>query len=91
MDILQDFQMFKVNEKLGMLQPDIWIVFNSYTTKSNTFYRVMYNSQQEIKPVGIIEHSLLEDECDKIELLGFKKYSKKDLKESKKKREERVE
>lgn len=79
MEMLEEFRMFEVKEKVGMLQPDVWIVYSKYNTKSDTVYKVMYQSQTEIRPVGIIEHSILEKAYDSglVELLGIKKFKKK--------------
>lgn len=86
MNTLENFQMFKVKEKVGMLQPDTWIVYSSYETKDDTVYKVMYDSQTEIRTVGIINHSELSEafEEGKIEVGGIKKYKKKDIEKGKK-------
>lgn len=86
MKTLENFQMFEVKEKVGMLQPDTWIVYSSYETKGDTVYKVMYNSQTEIRPTGIVNHSELSEafDEDKIEIKGIKKYKKKDIEKGKK-------
>ena len=86
MNTLENFQMFKVKEKVGMLQPDTWIVYSSYETKDDTVYKVMYDSQTEIRSVGIINHSKLSEafEEGRIEVGGIKKYKKKDIEKGKK-------
>lgn len=86
MEKLQDFQMFTNKEKIGMLQPDTWIIYSVYPTlKEKAIYKVMYESQLEVRPVGIIEHSILEKAYDDglIELLGIKKFKKKNTNKNK--------
>lgn len=57
---MKDFQVFSNKEKIGILQPDEWVVISSYEYKGKTFLRVGLNNKPELRVIGIVELDLLE-------------------------------
>ncbi|MGL4425607.1 MAG: hypothetical protein ACRCZ0_08350 [Cetobacterium sp.] len=87
MHTLDNFQMFEVKEKVGMLQPDVWTVYSQYEkTGVGVIYKVMHSAQTDVRPTGIVNHSSLEEAFNggKIVVMGLKKFKKKDLEKGKK-------
>ena len=80
--IMKDFQVFSNKEKIGILQPDEWIVISSYEHKNRTLLRVGLNNKTELRVIGIIELELIEQGIKNniIELKGIRKVKKKNAK-----------
>lgn len=76
---MKDFQIFKNIEKIGILQPDEWVVISSYGYKNRTLLRVGLNNKTELRVIGIIELDLIEQGIKNniIELKGIRKVKKK--------------
>lgn len=79
---MKDFQVFSNKEKIGILQPDEWIVISSYEYKNRTLLRVGLNNKTELRVIGIIELDLIEQGIKNniIELKGIRKVKKKNAK-----------
>lgn len=79
---MNDFQIFKNIEKIGVLEPDEWVVISSYEHKNRTLLRVGLNNKTELRVIGIIELDLIEQgiENNTIELKGIRKVKKKNAK-----------
>ncbi len=87
MEILENFKTFRVKEKVGMLQPDVWVIHSNYKDTSGVLlYRVMYDSQRDVRPTGVVEHELLVKSIEDgvATLGGLKKFKKKDIDKGKK-------
>lgn len=79
---MKDFQIFKNIEKIGVLEPDEWVVISSYEYKNRTLLRVGLNNKTELRVIGIIELELIEQGIKNniIELKGIRKVKKKNAK-----------
>lgn len=79
---MKDFQIFKNIEKIGVLEPDEWVVISSYEYKNRTLLRVGLNNKAELRVIGIIELYLIEQGIKNniIELKGIRKVKKKNVK-----------
>lgn len=79
---MKDFQIFKNIEKIGVLEPDEWVVISSYEYKNRTLLRVGLNNKAELRVIGIIELDLIEQGIKNniIELKGIRKVKKKNVK-----------
>lgn len=79
---MKDFQIFKNIEKIGVLEPDEWVVISSYTHKNRTLLRVGLNNKTELRVIGIIELDLIEQGIKNgiVELKGMRKVKKKNAK-----------
>lgn len=86
MEKLQDFQMFTNKKKIGMLQPDTWIVHSSYRYNGDIVYRIALEGQEVFRPIAIINGEILHPAMENgvITLLGFKRISKTKNREKKK-------
>lgn len=79
---MNDFQIFKNIEKIGVLEPDEWVVISSYEYKNRTLLRVGLNNKTELRVIGIIELDLIEQGIKNniVELKGIRKVKKKNVK-----------
>lgn len=86
MEKLQDFQMFTNKEKIGMLQPDTWIIYSSYEYKDDIVYRIAIDGQDIFRPIAIIDGKVLHPaiESGNVTLLGLKKIKSKKVNKDKK-------
>lgn len=86
MEKLKELQMFTNSEKIGMLQPDTWIVHSSYEYNGDIVYRIALEGQEVFRPIAIIDGKIIHPAIENgvITLLGFKRVSKTKNRENKK-------
>lgn len=78
---MQNFQVFENTEKIGVLQPDEWVVINSYEFKSKTYLRIGLNCKTELRILGIVDSELIEQGIKNgtVVLKGVRKVKKKNV------------
>lgn len=78
---MQNFQVFENTEKIGVLQPDEWVVINSYDFKSKTYLRIGLNCKTELRILGIVDLELIEQGIKNgtVILKGIRKIKKKNV------------
>lgn len=76
---MQDYQIFKNIVKIGVLQPDEWVVISSYEYKNKVLLRVGLNNRTELRVLGIVELELIEQGIKNgtVTLGGIRKVRKK--------------
>lgn len=74
---MENFQVLKLTEKIGVLSKGEWLVMSSYEYKNETYLRMSLN-KHELRVIGIIELRLIEDGIKKgvVELKGIRKVKK---------------
>lgn len=59
--MIQELQLFKVHNKVGMLSPDNWMILSKHEGKSQTYYRVCLANATVLQAIGIINKDKFDD------------------------------